>query len=254
MLVPPIVQFECVTKVYRQGLLRRRKVQALSGVTLDIPKGIVFGLIGPNRAGKTTLVKTLLSICRPTSGWIRRLGRPASDRSTLARVGYLHESQAFPRYLTAPGVLEYYGALSFVSRQELRRRIPQLLNLVGLADRPRDPIAGFSKGMVQRLALAQALINEPELLVLDEPTEGLDLPARRLLHETICNHRRRGGTAILVSHSLADVEQLCDQAAVLRGGEVCFSGTLDELARDSDTDEPRPLAEALEPLYAGAAL
>jgi ABC-2 type transport system ATP-binding protein len=253
-LRPPIAaQFDRVWKVYRRGLLGRRSVQALRGVTLEIPTGSVYGLIGPNRAGKTTLAKTLLSICRPTSGTIRRLGRPASDRTTLARVGYLHECQAFPRYLTAAGLLRYYGSLAFVPADDLKRRIPRLLERVGLADRPREAIAGFSKGMVQRLALAQALVNEPELLVLDEPTEGLDMSARRLLHEVIEEHRRTGGTTILVSHSLADIDALCDRVAVLRHGEVAFEGPLEALTRDALTHDACPLADALAPLYAEAA-
>ena len=164
---------------------------ALRDVTLSVPRGSVFGVVGPNRAGKTTLLKSLLSICRPTSGTILRLGRSVQNRSTLDRVGYLHESQAFPRYLTAAALLQYYGALSFVPARELARRIPRRLEQVGLADRAREPIAAFSKGMVQRLALAQALVNDPELLVLDEPTEGMDLVARKLLHDVVAASRPR---------------------------------------------------------------
>jgi ABC-2 type transport system ATP-binding protein len=246
---PPVAQFESVRKIYRRGLFRRRAVQALRGVSLTVPAGCVFGLLGPNRAGKTTLVKLLLSICRPTSGTVRRLDRPNSDRRTLARVGYLHESQAFPRYLTATGLLQYYGALSHIPSAELRTRIPALLDEVGLADRTCEPIAGFSKGMVQRLALAQSIVNDPDLLVLDEPTEGLDLSARQLLHEVLERRQRRGKTAILVSHSLADVERICDRLAVIRHGELAFNGTLDELTHDQTTDTSCPLEDALQPLY-----
>jgi ABC-2 type transport system ATP-binding protein len=246
-------QFDRVWKVYRRGLLGRRSTAALRGVTLDVASGSVLGLIGPNRAGKTTLAKTLLSICHATSGTIRRLGRPAEDRATLARVGYLHECEAFPRYLTAAELLLYYGSLSFVPSDELRKRIPRLLERVGLADRPRESIASFSKGMVQRLALAQALVNEPELLVLDEPTEGLDMSARRLLHDLILEHRQQGGTTILVSHSLTDIDALCDRVAVLRHGEVAFEGALEELTRNALRDTACPLAEALVPLYAESA-
>ncbi len=250
MPIDTIVEFDCVTKIYPTGLLGRRRVHALRGVSLAIPAGSVFGLLGPNRAGKTTLVKILLSICHATSGSVKRLGRPGEVRSTLAQVGYLHESQAFPRYLTATGLLEYYGALGGVPVADLRTRIPRLLDRVGLADRTCEPISGFSKGMVQRLALAQALVNEPELLVLDEPTEGMDLVARQLLHEVIRRRQQQGRTAILVSHSLADIEQLCDRVAVLRAGELAFTGTLSELAGDESAGH---LEEALEPLYAGAA-
>jgi ABC-2 type transport system ATP-binding protein len=249
----PIVEFQNVSKVYRTGLLGRRAVWALRNVSLTVPQGAVFGLIGPNRAGKTTLVKTLLSICRPTAGTIRRLGRPWKDRDTLAEIGYLHESQSFPRYLTAATLLHYYGSLSLVPSTLLARRVPQLLAEVDLADRADEPIACFSKGMVQRLALAQALVNDPELLVLDEPTEGLDLLARKLLHEVIRRRRDRGKTAILVSHSMADVGRLCDQVALLRAGELAFAGHLRDLLDEDPADaSAETLHEALEPLYAGA--
>ena len=145
-------------------------------VSLSVGWGEVFGLIGPNRAGKTTLVKILLSICHPTDGRIHAAGSPWSDRRTLADVGYVHENPAFPRYLSAWQLLEGYGRLSGVDGGVLRRRTGELLERVGLADRSRESIAGFSKGMLQRLALAQALINDPQLLVLDEPSEGMDLP------------------------------------------------------------------------------
>jgi ABC-2 type transport system ATP-binding protein len=253
-MAAPIVEFHRVSKVYRVGLLRRRSICALRGVTFSVPRGSVFGLIGPNRAGKTTLVKALLSICRPTTGTIVRLGRPAHDRSTLAQVGYLHESLAFPQYLTAATLLRYYGALSLVPRAELAERIPRLLAQVGLADRAAEPISAFSKGMVQRLALAQALVNDPELLVLDEPTEGMDLVARKILHDLIGRRRALGKTAILVSHSLADVERLCDQVAVIREGQVAFAGTLAELVRDDAAAvTTATLQETLETIYAGAA-
>src|SRR5205809_1414974 len=181
-------EFRQVWKVYPCGLWSRRSIQALRGVTLTIPTGSICGLIGPNRAGKTTLVKLLLSIVHPTRGTVKRLGAPVSDRSTLAQVGYVHDSQAFPSYLTARSLLEYYGALSGLSRVALRRGIADRLDEVGLSDRAGEPISAFSKGMLQRLALAQALINDPELLALDEPGEGMDLFARNLLHDLL---RRR---------------------------------------------------------------
>ncbi len=256
------VRFQDVTKVY-PGLWRRG-VQALDGVSLSIETGEVFGLIGPNRAGKTTLVKILLSICRPTSGRIMRLGLHWQDRRTLARVGYVHESQAFPRYLTARKLLEYYGALSFQPAATIRRRAGELLERFGLADRAREPIARFSKGMLQRLALAQSLVNDPELLVLDEPSEGMDLAARRVLHDLIKERQEQGKTAILISHHLDDVERLCDRVAVLRGGRVAYIGGVRELIgaragkllgngpeNDSESADG-DLEDALEPLYAGA--
>ncbi len=248
-----VAEFHGLSKRFHTGLVRRKTVCALRDVTFAVPRGSVFGVIGPNRAGKTTLIKVLLGICRPTSGVIVRLGRPAQDRATLARVGYLHESQAFPQYLTAATLLRYYGQLSPVPRRELNDRIPRLLEQVGLADRAHEPIATFSKGMSQRLALAQSLVNDPELLVLDEPAEGMDLVARKLLDEVIRRRQRENKTAILVSHSVADVQRLCDKVAVLRGGSLVFCGPLGELLEDGAAPRsPDALQEALEPLYAGA--
>jgi ABC-2 type transport system ATP-binding protein len=248
----PVCEFQNVSKIYHVGLLRRRTIHALRDVSFKVRGGCVFGLLGPNRAGKTTLIKALLSICRPTSGKVLRLGRDVAVRSTLARVGYLHESPAFPRYLTARAFLDYYGALSLVTRRELAARVPRLLDEVGLNDRAGEAIASYSKGMLQRLALAQALINDPELLVLDEPTEGMDLSARKLLHEIILRRKAQGRTAVLVSHSMADVGRLCDEVAVLRGGQLAFQGMLAELTGGgphfSDIDS---LQDALEPIYAG---
>jgi ABC-2 type transport system ATP-binding protein len=246
----PLVSFANTGKTYSCGLFRRRHIQAVRDVTFQIHPGEVFALLGPNRAGKSTLVKMLLSLCRPTAGQITRLGRPLRDRSTLARVGYMHENHAFPRYLTAAGLLEYYAALSLVPYEEALRRVPRLLERVGLADRSREPISRFSKGMIQRLGLAQAIINDPELLVLDEPTEGLDLAGRQLLRGVIADQRRQGRSVLLVSHVLTEVEQLCDRVAVLVEGRLVFTGPLAELTHDPATGAARPLEKALQELYA----
>jgi ABC-2 type transport system ATP-binding protein len=249
---PLAVNFNHVTKVYRSPWTGRRVV-ALDDVTFSIKAGEVFGLIGPNRAGKTTLVKCLLSICRPTRGDINRLGRPWSVRGTLAQIGYVHESPAFPRYLNAWQVLTGYGRLSGLTPARAKYRAAELLERVGLADRSREPIARFSKGMLQRLALAQALINEPQLLVLDEPSEGMDLSARKLLHQVIREQQQRGQTVILVSHALADIELLCDRIAVLRDGRAVFVGPVTDLNHVSDPAcAPEPLESAVGPLYEGA--
>jgi ABC-2 type transport system ATP-binding protein len=245
-----VAEFSGVSKTYGGGWLRNRAVQAVRNVSFQIRAGEVFALLGPNRAGKTTLVKILLSLCRASEGQVRRLGQPGSDRSTLARVGYMHEKHAFPPYLTAAGLLEYYGALSLVPSEVVLSRVPALLEQVGLADRSREPIARFSKGMVQRLGLAQALINDPELLVLDEPTEGLDLAGRQLLREVVARLRRQGRTVLLVSHVLTEVEQLCDRLAVLVNGRLVHTGPLDQLLRDCSTDAPCSLEQALKKLYA----
>ena len=229
---------------------RGRTVEALRGVSFGIEPGEVFALLGPNRAGKTTLLKILLGLCHPSRGRVFRLGRPLSERSTLARVGYMHENQAFPRYLTAaaaPRVLR--PACRGFRRSVLRTRVPALLERVGLADRAHEPIARFSKGMVQRLALAQAVLAEPDLLVLDEPMEGLDLSARLLLQEIVAEQRRAGKTVLVVSHALGEVAQVCDRLAVLVEGRLAYLGSLASLLRDPETGRERSLEAALEPIY-----
>src|SRR5947207_511758 len=244
MAATPAVEFVQVTKDYPLGLLGVQKRRAVTDVTLTVTAGQVFGLLGPNRAGKTTLVKILLSLCRATSGTVKRLGEPVARRQTLARVGYLHENHSFPRYLTPAALLEYYGALSQVPYELVKKRAPALLERVGLADRAGDPIRTFSKGMTQRLGIAQALINEPELLVLDEPNEGLDLAGRQLMAGIIREQRQKGGTVLLVSHVLPEVEQLCDRVAVIVGGRLAYQGTVAELTH-RDGMARRSLEQAL---------
>jgi ABC-2 type transport system ATP-binding protein len=245
---PAVAEFKDVWKSYHAGLWPRREIVALRGVTLSVPSGSVFGLVGPNRAGKTTLVKLLLSIAHATRGEVQRLHKPVSDRATLARVGYVHDSQAFPGYLSPRGLLAYYGTLSGVDRLRLRESIEERLSDVGLRDRANDCIAGFSKGMLQRLSLAQALVNDPELLVLDEPAEGMDLFARRMLHDVLESRQKDGHTSILVSHSLTDIQRVCDHVAVLKQGQLAFTGRLDEMLQQQ-SPAAGDLEEALEPLY-----
>lgn len=247
-----VAQFDDVTKVYR-AFPWRRSVVALDRVSLKIPAGQVCGLAGPNRAGKSTLVKLLLSLCRPTTGRVRRLGYPADARHTLGQVGYMHESPCFPRYYSAAELLMCYGELGGTPRSVTQGRSRELLEQVGLADRRREPIAAFSKGMLQRLALAQALINEPRLLVLDEPSEGLDLLARRFIGEALQAHRRRGGSAIVVSHSAADLERWCDELIVLRAGRVACRRPVAPATSHCPSPDGADLESELEAIYAGGA-
>jgi ABC-2 type transport system ATP-binding protein len=244
-----VAEFRQVSKTYCSAVLRRPGVQAVRDVSLRIESGEVFGLLGPNRAGKTTLVKMLLSLCRPTAGEVFRLGRPLSDRTTLGQVGYVHENHAFPRYLGASALLEYYGALTLMPSELVHERVPQLLERVGLTDRSCEPIARFSKGMLQRLGIAQALLNAPRLLVLDEPTEGLDLSGRRLLREVVREVRQRGGSVLLITHVLSEVEHLCDRVGVLVNGQLVHVGPLAELTHDA-SGSSRSLEKTLKDLYA----
>jgi ABC-2 type transport system ATP-binding protein len=243
-----VAEFEDVVKEYRDKWPARRPLRAIDGVSLRVEPGEVVGLLGPNRAGKTTLVKLLLSLCRPTAGRVARLGRPAADRATLARVGYVHEHPSFPSYLTASGLLDDYGALAGVPRGDRRRRIPELLERLGLADRAREPIARFSKGMAQRLGVAQALINDPDLLVLDEPNEGLDLAGRHLVAGLLRDRARSGRSALLISHVASDAGGLCDRIAVLTTGRLAYLGPPSTLV----TGPGRTLEQALTQLYEGA--
>ncbi|MGE3817987.1 MAG: ABC transporter ATP-binding protein [Isosphaeraceae bacterium] len=244
MTTEPIAVWEGVTKLY-PGRGYEGGVWALRGLDLRVCPGEVVGLLGPNRAGKTTVAKLLLSLCRPTEGRLLRFGRPISDHRTLGRIGYVHEDPAFPLDLNAYELLRYFGALSLTPASLLKRRIPELLDRFGLADRRSEPIGQFSKGMVQRLGIAQSLLNDPELLVMDEPAEGLDLDGRRLVRELIGELRSRGRSVLLISHSLSDVERLCDRAAVLASGRKVFDGPLESLKSIVEG----PLEEALAVLY-----
>jgi ABC-2 type transport system ATP-binding protein len=233
-----------VTKEYPAGVFGLKRLRAVDRASLVVQPGESVGLAGPNRAGKTTLLKLALSLCRPTSGQVTRLGRPGSDRSTLADVGYVHEGPAFPAYLTASALLDEYAVMAGLSKADRRKRIPALIERVGLQDRRKEPIARFSKGMRQRLGLAQALVNEPSLLVLDEPNEGLDLPGRDLVVELVNEHRERGGSVLIVSHLLTDLDRLCDRVTVIVEGRVSFDGPVGELA-----GKPGGLESALRALY-----
>jgi ABC-2 type transport system ATP-binding protein len=245
----PVAEFVDVRKTYGSALRLGRTVEALRGVSFALEAGEVFAVLGPNRAGKTTLLKILLGLCRATAGRVFRFGRPIEGRETLARVGYMHENQAFPRYLTGEALLRFYGALAGLPSAFLRARVPELLQRVGLTERAREPIARYSKGMVQRLALAQALLGDPELLVLDEPMEGLDMNARRLLQETMRAQRAAGRSVLIVTHALGEVAPVCDRVAVLADGKLAYLGSLSALVGDPAAGHERPLESALAPFY-----
>ncbi len=245
----PIAEFVGVVKEYPLDILGRERLRAIDGVSFQIEPGEVFALLGPNRAGKTTLVKLLLALCEPTRGTILRFGLPSTNRTTLRRIGYVHENQAFPRYLTARALLEFYGAMSLLREETVKARVPLLLQRVGLADRAAEPISRFSKGMVQRLSIAQALLNEPDLLVFDEPSEGLDLLGRQLVRDLVRAQKQQGKTVLFVSHVLTEVEQFCDRVAVIAAGKLAFLGTLADLLKDPKSATPRSLEAALQPYF-----
>jgi len=214
-----------VEKIYR------RKVHALRGIRMQVGRGEIFGLLGPNGAGKTTLVKIMLTVIRPTRARGTVLGRPIGHKPTFARVGYLPEDHRFPPYLTARNALEYYAALSTLGRRERKRRAAELLALVGVSEAADRRLRTFSKGMVQRLGLAQAMMHDPDLIVLDEPTSGLDPIGRRVVRGVLTGLRDRGKTIFINSHLLGELEMICDRVAILNAGKVTRQGTLDELTR-----------------------
>lgn len=193
---------------------------AVKGLTLDVRRGEVFGFLGPNGAGKSTSVKMLLGLVKPTSGSAIVLGRPISDRETRAKIGFLPEHFRFYDWLTPAELLRLHGRLHGVSSNTLRKRIPEMLDLVGLTPHSNKQIRQFSKGMLQRIGLAQALINQPELLFLDEPTSGLDPIGRRLVRDIIRSQRERGAAVFLNSHLLSEVEVICDRVAFIKAGVV----------------------------------
>ena len=223
-----VVRTVDLRKTYRDGFLGRNRVHALRGVSLEVRRGEIFGLLGPNGAGKTTLIKLLLGIARKSDGEATVLGHPAGARAARRRVGYLPESHRIPRHLTANTALEYYGQLSGLPLSEVKRKRPELLELVGLAKWGSTGVKKFSKGMQQRLGLAQAMLHDPDLLVLDEPTDGVDPVGRADIRRVLGVLKDRGKTVFLNSHLLQELELVCDRAAILRDGRVRRVGSMDE--------------------------
>src|SRR5262244_3375470 len=208
---------------------------AVRDLTLDVPRGEVFGFLGPNGAGKTTSVKMLLGLVSPTNGEAQVLGSPVGDVKTRSRVGFLPEHFRFYDWLTPTELLKLHGRLYGMSHAKLRERIPVLLGLVGLTPHRNKRLRDFSKGMLQRIGLAQALLNEPDLIFLDEPTSGLDPVGRRMVRDIIKAQRDRGATVLLNSHLLGEVEVTCDRVAFIKDGEVVETRTLDSEAREQNT-------------------
>ncbi|MCC7336864.1 MAG: ABC transporter ATP-binding protein [Pirellulaceae bacterium] len=229
MLESPAIDVQQVRKSYHDGWLNRHSIEALQGVDLTVRRGEVFGLLGPNGAGKTTLIKILLGIVRCTAGSASLLGAPAGSRAARQRIGYLPENLSFPSHHTAVRALQLYGRLSRVSERVIHSRSLELLELVGLAGRQHELVRKYSKGMRQRLGLAQALLHEPELLILDEPTDGLDPVGRSEIRRLISALREQGKTVFLNSHILQEVELVCDRVAILADGTLRGVGTPREL-------------------------
>ena len=201
----------------------------MSDLTIRVPVGVKFGLLGPNGAGKTTFVKTLLSAVNPTGGTARLFGRDAREPEARRPIGYLPENHRFPTYLTGNGMLDFYGALSGLDANTRKQRIPKLLAQVGLDTWGDVLIKKYSKGMLQRLGLAQALIHQPRLLILDEPTDGVDPVGRRQIRDTLDGLTDAGVTVFINSHLLAEVESFCEHVAILSKGRLALEGRISSL-------------------------
>lgn len=226
-----VIEIENLTQDFLTGFWRMRPVRALDGVSLQVEAGEVFGLLGPNGAGKTTTFKILMGLIRPTSGEARILGASVQNVTVRQRIGYLPEQPYFYDYLTAREFLVYCGALCNLPQAEASQRTDKLLQLVSLTDAADKQLRKFSKGMLQRVGLAQALINDPEVLFLDEPMSGLDPLGRREVRDLIVNLRNRGKTIFFSSHILTDVEAMCDRVAILNKGHLIESGKLSDILK-----------------------
>lgn len=217
-----------LVKVYRSRW-SRREVRAVDGISLKVPRGSIFGLLGPNGAGKTTFVKLLLSAVHPTEGSALIFGRNAREPEARRPIGYLPENHRFPTYFTGAGMLDFYAALSGMDSAQRKKLIPGMLELVGLEQWGAVRLGKYSKGMLQRVGLAQALIHSPSMLVLDEPTDGVDPVGRRHIRDVLMRLEEKGVTIFINSHLLVEVEQFCREVAILDKGKVALSGKTDDL-------------------------
>ena len=240
-----VVETRNLSKVYRD-FWGRQKVRALKALDLEIHKGEIFGLLGPNGSGKTTTIKLLLGLLFPTSGRALVFGREATDVSKNERLGYLPEESYLYRFLNAEETLDFYGRLFDMPAAVRRKRAAELIDLVGLNWAKRRQLKEYSKGMARRIGLAQALINDPELILLDEPTSGLDPIGTREMKDLILKLKAQGKTVLMSSHLLADVQDVCDRIAILHQGELKELGRVDSLlkVRDETQIRARGLSEA----------
>jgi ABC-2 type transport system ATP-binding protein len=226
-----IIEIEGLAKDFQVGFWRKHPVRALDNLNLNVEKGEVFGFLGPNGAGKTTTLKILMNLIRPTSGSARIFGEAVGSVSMRQRIGFLPENPYFYDYLTAEELLLYVGKLFGMSQPALGGKVRTLLENVGLQDARRTQLRKFSKGMIQRIGLAQAMINDPEVIFLDEPMSGLDPLGRRDVRQTILGLKRNGVTVFFSSHILPDVEALCDRVAILNRGRLQQVGALHEILK-----------------------
>lgn len=233
-----IIETRSLSKVYRD-FWGRQKVRALKALDLEVRRGEIFGLLGPNGSGKTTTIKLLLGLLFPTSGQALVFGKDATDVSKNERLGYLPEESYLYRFLNAEETLEFYGRLFDMPASVRKQRAAELIKMVGLDHAKRRQLREYSKGMTRRIGLAQALINDPELILLDEPTSGLDPIGTREMKDLIIRLKEQGKTVVMSSHLLADVQDVCDRIAILHQGELKELGRVDALLKVQDETEIR---------------
>ena len=243
-----VISIRNLSKVYRD-FWGRQKVKAVNSLSLEVQKGEIFGLLGPNGSGKTTTLKMLLGLLFPTEGEISVLGKPAHDVMKNHFIGYLPEESYLYRFLNADETLDFYGRLFNMTSEVRTKRKNELIEMVGLQHARRRQLKEYSKGMTRRIGLAQALINDPELVILDEPTSGLDPLGTRDMKDLIIKLRDQGKTVVMSSHLLADVQDVCDRIAILFQGELKVIGNVKDLLESKDETEIRtskltPAAEA----------
>ncbi len=222
-----VIDLRNVRKTYKG------RIEALRGVDLAVGAGEIFGLLGPNGAGKSTIVKIMMTVVRATAGGGTLLGKPLGDKGALARVGYLPEHHRFPAYLTGRQVVDFFGALAGMRRTERRVRTEAMLDLVRMRDWADRRLVTYSKGMQQRVGLAASLVNDPRLVVLDEPTDGVDPVGRKEIRDLLLRLRGEGRTIFVNSHLLSEIEMVCDRVAIMVQGRVWAQGTIDDLTRAS---------------------
>ena len=227
-----VVRAAGLTKVFADFWLRQKAV-AVDGIDFEIRRDEIFGLLGPNGSGKSTTIKMILGLLHRTKGALSVFGTEPTDVAVKRRIGYLPEESYMYRFLTPVETLDFYGKLFGLARQVRRRRAAELLEMVGMSHAANRPVGEFSKGMARRLGVAQALINDPDLLILDEPTSGLDPLGSRQVKDLILDLGRRGKTILLSSHQLDDVQDVCDRMVILYGGRIRSEGTVDQLLEDS---------------------
>jgi ABC-2 type transport system ATP-binding protein len=229
-----VIETKNLTKIYSSKSFSKQKILALNKFSFNVEGGEIFGLLGPNGAGKTTLLKVLLGIIFSTEGEAKVFGANISDINLKLKIGYLPENHRFQYYFTAEQILYYYGKLSGMKKSQLKVRIDELLKLVNLEQWKKTKIRKFSKGMMQRLGIAQAIINDPELVFLDEPTDGVDPIGRKEIRDIMLDLKSKGKTVFVNSHLLSEVELVCDRVAILNKGELIKEGSVEDIISESE--------------------